>query len=94
MKINWMPRAVQSFFQITDYIEDEFGTSHANKFIDKVGKTIDQIEQNPYMYKATKKNSSIRKGFVSKFTSIFYKVRKQKEEIDLIEFWDNRQNPE
>jgi hypothetical protein len=37
--------------------------------------------------------SSIRKGFVSRFTSLFYRVKKQKNEIDLLEFWDNRKHP-
>jgi plasmid stabilization system protein ParE len=92
MKINWMPRAVQSFFQIGDFLEENYGEKQTDEFIEQVGKTIERIEKQPNMYKATKK-ATVRKGFVNKYVSLFYKVKKLKKEIDLLEFWDNRQDP-
>jgi plasmid stabilization system protein ParE len=71
MKINWMPRAMSSFFQIGDYLEENFGPKQTDKFIDEVGKTIERIEKNPYIYKAARKNKSVRKGFVNRFV-IYY----------------------
>jgi plasmid stabilization system protein ParE len=93
MKINWMPRAIWSFFQIGDYLEENFGPEQTEKFIDQVDKTIERIEKNPYIYKAARKNRTVRKGFVNRFVSLFYRVKKQKNEIDLLEMWDNRQDP-
>jgi len=88
-----MPRAVASFFQIGDYLEKNFGTKQTDKFIEQVGKTIERIEKMPYMYKAARKNKTVRKGYVNRYTSLFYMVRKQKNEIDLLEIWANRQDP-
>ena len=49
------------------------------------------ISQNPEMFiEVDKKN--IRKGMISKQTSVFYKVLNQ--DILIVTFWDNRQNPE
>ncbi|MDF1548237.1 MAG: type II toxin-antitoxin system RelE/ParE family toxin [Bacteroidales bacterium] len=93
MKINWMPRAVESFFKIGDFLEETFGEKQTDKFIEQVRITIERIEKQPYMYRSTKKNKLVRKGFVNKNVSMFYLVKKQKNEIDLIEFWDNRQDP-
>ncbi len=93
MKISWMPRAVMSFFKISDYLEEKHGKKKADEFVAQVKKTIKRIEKQPYMYKTAKKNKTIRKGFVNKFVSMFYKVKEKEEKIELIEFWDNRQDP-
>lgn len=92
MKVNWMPRAVKSFFKIGDFLEENFGEKQTDEFIQQVGRTIERIQKQTNMYKATKKET-IRKGFVNKYVSLFYKVKTQKKEIDLLEFWDNRQDP-
>ena len=88
-----MPKALKSFFKISDYLEEKHGKKRADEFIGQVKKTIESIEKQPYIFKAAKKNKAIRKGFVNKFVSMFYKIKEKEEEIDLIEFWDNRQDP-
>jgi len=93
MKINWMPRAISSFFQIGDYLEENFGPKQTDKFIDDLRTVTERINKQPYMYKAARKNRTVRKGFVNRFVSLFYRVNKQKNEIDLLEMWDNRQYP-
>ena len=45
------------------------------------------------MFKASSKNKIIRKGFVNNLVSLFYRVKPQKKEIELLLFWNNRQNP-
>lgn len=45
------------------------------------------------MFIATEHKHAIRKGFLSKKVSLFYQVNLQKEEIALLLFWDNKQNP-
>ncbi|HRG47047.1 MAG TPA: hypothetical protein PLX69_19430 [Leptospiraceae bacterium] len=40
------------------------------------------------------KNKQIRRGLVNQIVSIFYRVHPHKNKIDLLVFWDNRQNPE
>lgn len=47
MKINWMPRAVESFFKIGDFLEENFGEKQTDKFIEQVGITIERIEKQP-----------------------------------------------
>jgi hypothetical protein len=45
------------------------------------------------MFKASKKKKSVRKGFITEHNSLYYQVKPRKREIELITFWDNRQNP-
>ena len=46
------------------------------------------------MYPVSNKRKNVRKGFVNKLVCLFYRVQAQKEEIELLLFWNNRQNPE
>jgi len=45
------------------------------------------------MFKTSEKKKNIRKGFVTKHTSLYYRVKPRKKSIELLAFWDNRQNP-
>ncbi len=49
------------------------------------------ISHQPYMFKASILTQDIRKGIISKQKSFFYKVHK--DSIEILFFWDNRQEP-
>ncbi len=45
------------------------------------------------MFVTSNKKMQVRKGFVNSLISIFYKVDIQNNKIDILTFWNNRQNP-
>ena len=94
MKVIWTGKAKISFSKILDYLNENRTQREIDNFADETRKIIFQIRQNPLMYIASKKNKNIRKGFVNKKVSLFYRVRKRKKEIELLLFWNNLQNPE
>jgi len=95
MKINWTKRAYKSYDEIIENLLERWSKKQVDEFINQTNKTIEQIQQNPYMYQqVSDKNKHIRKGFVNRFTSMFYQVRPKKEEINILKFWDNRRNPD
>jgi plasmid stabilization system protein ParE len=63
-------------------------------FADQTDKVIEQIAENPYMFVATEKRKNVRKGFVNKLVSLFYRVKPRKKEIELLRFRDNRMDPD
>jgi plasmid stabilization system protein ParE len=83
--------AIDILLSITDFIENKWSLKQADKFLAKVHKTLDLTSKNPYMFKASTIKEDIRIGFISKQTSFFYRV--QKNEIIILFFWDNRQEP-
>jgi plasmid stabilization system protein ParE len=83
--------AIEILLSITNYIENNWGTKQADKFLDKVYKTLFLASGNPYMFKAFRLSDNIRVGLISKQTSFFYRV--QENEIIILLFWDNRQEP-
>jgi len=93
MKISWTPTARLTYFKVLDFIDKQWTTNEGENFIYKTEHTISQIAVNPYLFKASKKKKSVRKGFITEHNSLYYRVKPKKEEIELITFWDNRQNP-
>ena len=45
------------------------------------------------MYEASGRSKNIRKGLVTNQITLFYKIKPGKGELELLIFWDNRQNP-
>ena len=64
----------------------------ANKFVAKSEKTIELIAVNPLMFKATVIDETVRVALITKQCSLFYHVSDTS--IQLLYFWDNRQDPQ
>jgi hypothetical protein len=75
-----------------EFTDQVYGEKVSDKLVGEVDHCIGQIKENPYMYPAFK-GKAIRKGLVNRFVSMFYRVRPKKEEIVIMYFHDNRQDP-
>jgi plasmid stabilization system protein ParE len=93
MKITWTPKALQSYFGIFNFLTQRWTKKEVETFVDQTDRIIEQISENPYMFVATDKRRNLRKGYVNELVSMFYKVYPRKKEIELLRFWDNRQDP-
>ena len=93
MKIIWTRTTKISFAGILDYLNENWTQREIDNFADETRKVILQIQKNPLMYIASSNAKNIRKGFVNKKVSLFYRVQKRRKKITLLMFWDNRQNP-
>ena len=49
---------------------------------------------DPEMFEASCKKKNVRKGLITKHNTLYYRIKIRKQEIELITFWDNWQNPE
>lgn len=92
LKIQWTKRAEKSFAKIVEYLEEEWSETSAKKFVQKTDKLLNYISENPEMCPTVEGKEEIRKGLVTKQTSVFYKIMDNF--IRLITFWDNRRNPD
>lgn len=93
MKICWTPTARITYFEILDYLAEKWTILEIKNFADEVEKILSQIAENPYMFEATGKGKNIRKGFVTKHNTLYYRVKPRKKEIELITFWLNTKAP-
>lgn len=86
----WTDEAKVTFDAIVEFVEEVWGEKEAEKFIKRTIKVLSDITVQPYIFKASV-SKSVRKGFISRQTSVFYEL--VSDEIHILWFWDNRQKP-
>ncbi len=94
MKITWSAQAKRDYYKILDYLHENWGINEVKSYIDKTEEVLKVIREQPQAFIESTKRKNVRKGFVTRHNSLFYKVKTQKKEIVLLTFWDNRQNPD
>ncbi len=92
MTIIWTQRALKTYFKVSDYLQKEWGNKKVENFAGEVEKTTHRIKENPYMFEASRKYKNVRKGFITEHNTMFYRVKPRKKEIEILIFWDNRQD--
>ena len=92
MKIRWTPTARLTYFKVLDYILEQWTSIELENFIVKTEHIIAQIAKHPYMFRVSSKKRSVRKGFITEHNTLYYRIKPRIKEIELITFWDNRQD--
>lgn len=92
LKVIWSPATKEEYALILGFVEDNFGIDAALNFLDKTDLVIDGIALFPSMFPRSSKRNDVRKAIITKQVSLYYRFNKT--EIQLLHFWDNRQNPE
>jgi plasmid stabilization system protein ParE len=90
-KVVWTPEASASLDQIISYIEQNWSKKEIAAFIQKSNRAIHLISKHPYLFNVSEKRN-VRKAFISKHNSLFYKTDEPNQRIILISFWDNRRD--
>ncbi len=93
MKLSWTPTSRHTFFSILEYLGKKWSEKEIGNFIYEVESVTKQISENPYMFKVSKIKRNVRKAIITEHNSLFYRIKPRKKEIELLTFWDNRQNP-
>lgn len=93
MKISWTPTARATYFNVLDYLFEAWTIREIENFVDETERVLNQIQDNPYMFKVSKTSKNVRKGFLTEHNSLYYRIKPRKKEIELLTFWNNRQNP-
>jgi plasmid stabilization system protein ParE len=90
LEIIFTPKAKDSFLSTILLIQSNWGERSAEKFVDKTYKTLNAISKQPYLFKAYQEND-VRIGLITRQTSVVYRVLHDR--IEVLFFWDNRQEP-
>ena len=91
MRVIWTTKADKSFNSIVDYLLIMWNIDIATNFVDLVDNTIMLIKKNPEMFKTSKYDSNSREAFITKHTTMFYRLLEDTIEIEY--FWGNFDNP-
>lgn len=93
MEVIWSVRAKITFFNVLDYLDKNWTKKEILQFYRKTELVLKAIKRNPGIFPVSIKNHKVRKAFVDKNNSFFYKVDSYNQKIYLLTFFDNRQNP-
>ncbi len=90
-EIRFSPKAIITFDEIITQLNQRWGDKFVKKFKDKVSYSLDNIIETPFLYPIAPENIELRKCVLHKNCSMFYRVNNNI--IEIIYFWDNRQDP-
>jgi plasmid stabilization system protein ParE len=90
MQTVWSDDALIDYNQNIDYLQKEWSEQVALEFVEDVEATIELIKDFPELYPLTE-YLGVRKALVRKQITLFYRIKDN--EIHLIRFWNNYQDP-
>jgi plasmid stabilization system protein ParE len=88
--IVWSPTARLTYYKILEYLVENWTFNELEVFIDRTEEVISHICENPFLYPYSAL-SDTHKCVLVKQVSLFYRVKSTT--IELLVFWDNRQDP-
>ena len=89
--IIWSPEAELSYARILDYLINTQGPRVLTNFMDRTEELTGYLKQNPLQYIYSQKLNAYR-AVVTKQVSLYYRIHST--QVELLVFWDTRQNPE
>jgi plasmid stabilization system protein ParE len=84
--------ALKSYFKVADYLQEEWGNAVVDNFAKEVERVVLGIKNAPNMFEVSLKYKNVRKGFITEHNTLYYRIKPRKKEIELLVFWDNRQD--
>ena len=84
-------RSKNSLSKLLHYLEQEWSLKVKNEFIKKLDRCVLQISKHPESCPVSKDFSGLYKCVVTKQTTLYYRIKEK--EIQVIAFFDNRQDP-
>jgi len=87
----YSPIALQTFDEIVEQIVNRWGDKYAGEFEQRTIKVVETLGISPFIFHSIEADDNVRKAFIHKNCSVFYRVRDTT--IEILFFWDNRQNP-
>ena len=91
MNVVWTYKAETSFNKIVDFLLQRWDVEITTRFVNNVNHTIELIAKNPKMFKISEYDNQSREAFITKHTTMFYRLLDNTIEIEY--FWGNFDDP-
>lgn len=92
MKVIWTPNAELTFSKAIESISEKWTITEVVNFMDIVDNFIQKLESGIIQGKVSSK-TNIRSFVISKQTTLFFDVFDDIQTIELLLFWNNKDNP-
>ncbi len=92
-EIKWTPRAYKSFDSIVLYLEKQWSDREVEKFIMKTNRILVMLKSYPEMCSPSLRRKNVRIAILSKQTKLVYHYKPKKGQIEILLFWNQKQDP-
>ena len=89
-EIVWLPKAEERFDEILLYLERNWEEKVIRSFIQNTEEKLAQVKQRPKMFRRSP-SKNIHEVLITKHNLLLYRIKGNK--IELLTFFDTRQNP-
>lgn len=93
MKVFLSPQAQSKLEKLNEYLLENWNSKIRNEFIEKLTAKFKQISYFPQSCVQSEKYKGLYKCVLTKQTTFYYRIT-EKNEIEIITFFDTRQNPD
>ena len=92
-KIIWSPEAVNTFEKIIQYLSENWSSKEITSFIDDTERTVVLLEKKPFLFRGST-TENVHEALITRHNLLLYQIAKSHKRVELISFWDTRQNPD
>ena len=92
-KITWSSLAVKTYIAAIDFLDKEWTNREVKNFIKAVERKLSLLSLQPKTGKLTSKRLHVRQTVIHKRMILIYRFRPLKKEVELVRFFNTRQNP-
>lgn len=89
--ISWTDHALSELADTYEYLELNFTEKELKKLSLEIDQVLNLISKNPKLFPFSE-SLKVRKVVIKKFNTMYYRVNKN--QIEIISFFSNRQNPD
>lgn len=93
-KIVGTDHALEELGRTFHYLEVNFTEKEITRLARKIESILGNIAKFPEMYPQSLEQRNVRRAVVAKFNTLYYRVRSDKNQIEILSFFWNRQDPE
>jgi plasmid stabilization system protein ParE len=90
-KILWTTFALKELEKTIEYLEENWTEKELRTLAESIEEKLALISQNPNLFQASDNKKNIRRVVIQTYNTLYYRF--ENEQIEIISFFSNRQNP-
>jgi plasmid stabilization system protein ParE len=90
-KILWTDIAIEELKRTIDFLEENWTEKELNNLAVAIEETLTLISTNPLLFQVSDIKKDVRRVVILSLNTMYYRINKN--QIEIISFFSNRQNP-
>jgi len=92
-KVIWSSLAINTYISNIEFLEQKWTNTEIKKFIAAVQRKISILSLQPNIGRLTSKRLHVRQTVIHKRIILIYRFKPPKKEVELVRFFNTRQDP-